>query len=105
MKQLSINWQDLEMAFEDHAGEDGMERTNYFDLECGEVVFLDEEICAFVLSVDVTESTCEAISPSARLMVDSLRPLARERVEFGRRYHRPQPRHRTGGRRSHRPNP
>ncbi len=46
MKQLTINWQDVEMAFEDYPGELGymLERANYFDLESGEVVFVDEQI-------------------------------------------------------------
>jgi predicted nucleotidyltransferase len=44
MKQLPINWEALRMAFEDARDEFGAERANYFDLENGEVVFVDEEV-------------------------------------------------------------
>ena len=44
MKRLSIDWHALEMAFDDHPNEFGIERANYFDLESGEVVVVDEHI-------------------------------------------------------------
>ncbi len=44
MKQFTIDWQALETAFEDNPGEFMIERANYFDLESGEVVFVDEQV-------------------------------------------------------------
>jgi len=44
MKRLAIDWQNLEMAFDDHPGELGMERASYLNLETGEVVFVDEQV-------------------------------------------------------------
>ena len=48
MKKLSINWLDLEMAFEDQAEKYEMERTHIFDLETGSVVLVDEEVLGAV---------------------------------------------------------
>jgi hypothetical protein len=44
MKQLVIDWHALETAFDDLPGELGVERSNYFDLESGQVVFVDEQV-------------------------------------------------------------
>lgn len=44
MKRLPIDWHALEMAFEDCPDELGLERTNYFNLDSGEVVFVDEQV-------------------------------------------------------------
>ncbi len=45
MKRLTINWQDLELAFEDAPDEfTSTDRSNYFDLQSGNVVCADEII-------------------------------------------------------------
>lgn len=44
MKQLTINWLALELAFETSAHEFEAELANYFDLENGNVVFIDGEV-------------------------------------------------------------
>ena len=44
MKRLPIDWHALEMAFDDQPDEFGIERANYFDLESGEVIVVDEQV-------------------------------------------------------------
>ena len=56
MQQLTIDWHALEMAFDDHPDEFGVDRTNYFDVESGEVVFVDEEISSTVNGVQSKKS-------------------------------------------------
>lgn len=48
MKQLTIDWTALELAFDDHSDEFAEERTHYFDVETGELIFIDEEIISAV---------------------------------------------------------
>jgi hypothetical protein len=60
MKQLTIDWHALEMAFDDHPDDVGMDRTNYLDVESGEVVFVDEEISSTVdCIIDELEETLD----------------------------------------------
>ena len=46
MKQLTINWPDLEFAFEDYGDEFGsaMDCSNYLDLATGDVILIDEQV-------------------------------------------------------------
>jgi len=62
MKQLSINWQAFRTAFEDEPDEFGTDRAYYFDLENGEVVFVDEEVrsTAAVCPVRPRNRRCQA---------------------------------------------
>ena len=48
MKQLTIDWPALELAFDDRPDEFGVESTNYFDVQSGKVVFINEEISSAV---------------------------------------------------------
>ena len=48
MKRLPIDWHALEMAFDDQPDEFGIERANYFDLESGEVIVVDEQVSSTV---------------------------------------------------------
>ena len=48
LKQLSIDWHALEMAFTDGPSEFGLERTEYLNMEGGEEVVVDEQISSAV---------------------------------------------------------
>ena len=98
MKQLTIDWHALEMAFDDHPDEFGMDRADYFDVESGDVVFVDEEVSSAVDRVideleELTEEgadwTDEAIREKREIV------LKRIRTHLKARKTRPSLRHRS----------
>jgi predicted nucleotidyltransferase len=51
MKRLHIDWLAFEVEFDDNPDEFGTERANYFDLESGKVVVVDEYVLSTVNSI------------------------------------------------------
>ena len=51
MKRLHVDWHAIEMGFDDSPDELGIERTNYFDMDSGEVVVVDEHVLSTVNSI------------------------------------------------------
>ncbi|MBC8871574.1 MAG: hypothetical protein H8E44_19285 [Planctomycetes bacterium] len=73
LRKLTIDWQNLEMAFEDHSGEYGdlCEHENYFDLETGRVVFVSEGIRSALDHIE--EELAEELLEDAEVTLDAIR--------------------------------
>lgn len=71
MKQLTINWQDLSMAFEDNTLEGMIECTNYLDTTNGEVVFVDDNVRSNVSLI--TDELYEELPEDAEFTDEAIR--------------------------------
>jgi hypothetical protein len=92
MKQLAIDWHALETAFDDLPDEFGIERSNYFDLESGQLVFVDEQVRDEVNciideldeSTDLTDDAFRGTDTFQRLSeFERSSVLAALRIEYG----------------------
>lgn len=73
LKRLAINWQDLEMAFEDYPGEYGqlMEHEHFLDLETGRVVFVNDDIRSALRQIE--EELADELPEDAEVTRDAIR--------------------------------
>jgi len=72
-KRLTIDWQDLEMAFEDFSGEFGhlSEHENYLDLDSGRVVFMNDDIRSALDEIE--EELADELPKDAEVTPDAIR--------------------------------
>lgn len=73
LKRLAIDWQDLEMAFEDHPGEYGefMEHEHFLDLETGGVVFVNDDTRSAFRQIE--EELADELPEDAEVTRDAIR--------------------------------
>lgn len=80
-KKLTIDWQNLEMAFEDYPGEykNMPEHESYFDLETGRIVFMNDDIRSALDQIE--EELAKELPEDAEITPDAIRST----VAFGGR--------------------